>query len=210
MFCKNTSSVCKNALIFLMITAMLLAGCSGPTTLGEAEPSFTEYSYTIAPGDRLNVFVWKNADVSVSGIPVMPDGRISTPLVGEMMASGKTPIQLARDLEDVLATVIQNPYVTVTVMNIVGGYSQQVRVVGEATTPSAIPYRADMTLLDVMIAVGGLTEFAAGNRATIVRDVNGTKTIFKVKIEDLLKRGDLRANTRVAPGDILIIPESLF
>lgn len=206
-----TSSVTKNSLLCLLITAMSLAGCGGGQTLkGPTESTTTDYSYTIAPGDRLDIFVWQNEDVSVSNIPVMPDGRISTPLVEDIVASGKTPMQLARDIEKELAEVIQNPFVTVTVVNIVGGYTQQVRVVGEATAPSAIPYKNNMTVLDVMIAVGGLTEFAAGNRASIVRNVDGKRTQFRVRVEDLIKRGDLSANTEVVPGDILIIPESLF
>jgi polysaccharide export outer membrane protein len=195
----------------LFFLAVLLTGCAqNPVSGGMTDAGVTDYVYTIAPGDRLDIFVWRNPDVSVSNTPVLPDGRISTPLVEEMQASGKSTVQLARDLEQVLSKVIADPYVTVSVVNIVGGYAQQIRVVGEAVTPSAIPYRNDMTLLDVIIAVGGLTEFAAGNKASIVRTVDGTQTQFNVRLEDLLKRGDLGANRRVLPGDILIIPESLF
>ena len=127
-----------------------------------------------------------------------------------MMASGKTPKELADDIEVVLGEVIKNPLVTVTVTNYIGGYNQQVRVVGEATTPRALPYNNDMTLLDVMIAVGGLTEFAAGNRAVIVRKMDGVEKQYNVRLEDLLKGGDISANVKVAPGDIIVIPESLF
>ena len=210
MTCKVTSSVINHKLLVLVFTVTSLIGCASSSYLGDVEESFVDYNYTIAPGDRLDVFVWRNPDVSVRNIPVMPDGRISTPLAGEIVASGKTPMQLARDVEEILSAVIQNPYVTVTVVSIVGGYSQQVRVVGEAAQPSAIPYRAGMTLLDVMIAVGGLTEFSAGNRAYIVRNVNGQQRRIDVKLENLIRRGDITANTSVSPGDILIIPESLF
>jgi polysaccharide biosynthesis/export protein len=209
---RNKSMTGLNTRFYcLIIFALVLAGCArNPVSTDTADTGVSDYVYTIAPGDRLDIFVWRNPDVSVSSTPVLPDGRISTPLVEEMMASGKTTVQLARDLEQVLSKVIADPYVTVSVVNIVGGYTQQIRVVGEAATPSAIPYKNDMTLLDVIIAVGGLTEFAAGNKASIVRTVAGKQTQYNVRLEDLLKRGDLSANRRVLPGDILIIPESLF
>ncbi|MFT7461004.1 MAG: polysaccharide export outer membrane protein [Planctomycetota bacterium] len=202
-------------LLPLIFLTLLMTGCG---SLGKQDalsadnlPAIdADFNYLIGPGDRLNVFVWRNPDVSVTGIPVMPDGRISTPLVGDMTASGKTPLQLAKDIEGVLSEVIKNPLVTVTVASYVGGYEQQIRVVGEAATPSALPYSNDMTLLDVMIAVGGLTEFAAGNKARLVRKVNGAEQEFNVRLEDLLKGGDIKANVKVAPGDIIVIPESLF
>jgi len=195
-----------------LLFAILLGGCAyRPADIPTAQQTDPDdYVYTIAPGDRLNIFVWRNEDVSVSNIPVMPDGRISTPLVEQMVASGKTTAQLADDIEQALSRLIADPYVTVTVIDFEGSYAQTVRVVGEAAVPSAIPYRNGMTLLDVIIAVGGLTEFAAGNRATIVRNQDGRQEKFRVRLEDLVKRGDLGANTRMVPGDILIIPESLF
>ncbi len=204
----------SNLLVSVLLT-LTIAGCGslgGEHALSADKlPAATpEFDYLIGPGDSLNIFVWRNPDVSVTGIPVMPDGRISTPLVGDMTASGKTPIQLAKDIEEVLSEVIKNPLVTVTVARYVGGYAQQIRVVGEAATPSALPYSNGMTLLDVMIAVGGLTEFAAGNRASLVRKVNGAEQQFKLRLEDLLKGGDIKANVKVAPGDIIVIPESLF
>ncbi len=211
MFTNIITTTANKFLPCLLLSALALSGCAhSMIETGEAEPTVKDYSYTIAPGDRLDIFVWRNEDISVSDIPVMPDGRISSPLVGDIVASGKTPIQLASDIENALAEVIRDPLVTVTVVDIVGAHSQQVRVVGEAAHPSAIPYRNDLTLLDVMIEVGGLTEFAAGNRAVIVRSVNGTENNFNVRLEDLIKRGDLSANTKVAPGDILVIPESYF
>ena len=202
-------------LFALVLLTLFMTGCGSfnrqDILSADNLPATTpDFDYLIGPGDRLNIFVWQNPEVSVNGIPVMPDGRISAPLAGDMKANGKTPIQLAKDIEEVLAEVIKNPLVTVTVVNYVGGYEQQVRVVGEATTPKALPYNDNMTMLDVMIAVGGLTQFAAGNKAIIVRQVNGTEQHFNVKLEDLLKGGDINANVRVAPGDIIVIPESLF
>jgi polysaccharide export outer membrane protein len=200
-----------NQICCLWLSALVIGGCElMPPMLEQPEYITTDYTYTIAPGDRLDIFVWRNENISVSNIPVMPDGRISIPLVEEIMASGKTPKQLADNIENELSNLIADPFVTVTVVNFEGGYSQQIRVVGEATDPSAIPYRTDMSLLDVMIMVGGLTEFAAGNRASIVRNINGNETQFRVRLEDLIRRGDLSANLKVAPGDILIIPESFF
>jgi len=175
--------------LLTMISLMLLiAGC-GSLSRQDFLPASdlpavaSDFEYLIGPGDRLNVFVWRNPDVSVTGIPVMPDGRISTPLVGEIRASGKTPVQLAKDIEEVLAEVIKNPLVTITVSSYVGGYEQQVRVVGEAAVPRALPYSNGMTLLDVMIAVGGLTEFAAGNKASIVRKINGIEQQYNIRLE---------------------------
>lgn len=208
---RDTTVLNQPILCVLLLLVAMLGGCAHrPSDIPAMEMTDSDYVYTIAPGDRLDIFVWRNEEVSVSNIPVMPDGRISTPLVEQMVASGKTPSQLADDIEQVLSRLIADPYVTVTVMDFEGSYAQTVRVVGEAAVPKAIPYRNGMSLLDVIIAVGGLTEFAAGNRASIVRTLDGRQEHFKVRLEDLIKRGDLGANTRVAPGDILIIPESLF
>jgi len=168
-----------------------------------------EYTYLIGPGDGLNIFVWRNPEVSTE-VTVRPDGKITTPLVEDLQASGRTPAQLARDIEDVLEIYIRQPIVTVIVGEFVGPYSEQIRVVGEATTPQALPYREDMSLLDVMILVGGLTEFAAGNQAAIVRMVDDEQQQYRVRIDDLLKDGDITANVSLLPGDILIIPESWF
>jgi len=194
---------------------LLVSGCGffqyqGQMTEAESSTELPIYNYTIGPGDRLDIFVWRNPDVSVTDIPVRPDGRISSPLVEDIIAIGKTPTELANAIKEVLAKVIKDPFVTVTVVDFVGSYDQQIRVVGEATTPSALPYRSNMSLLDVMIAVGGLTEFAAGNKASIVRTTNGSQTHFKIRLEDLLKGGDINANVKVYPGDIIVIPESLF
>jgi polysaccharide export outer membrane protein len=166
-------------------------------------------NYLIGPGDVVSIHVWRNPELSV-GVTVRPDGRLSMPLVEDLPATGQTPSQLARAIEEQLGVYIQQPIVTVVVQNFFGPFSQQVRVVGEAASPQAIAYRANMTLLDVMIQVGGLTEFAAGDRATLVRFENGETREYGLKIESLLKDGDITANVKILPGDVLIIPESIL
>ncbi len=163
--------------------------------------------YIIGPGDNLEIFVWRNEEISVN-VPVRPDGKVSTPLVERMQAAGKTPNQLARDIEVALAKYVKSPVVTVIVKEFVGIFGEQIRVVGQAAEPRALPYRENITLLDVMIEVGGLTEFAAGNRAKIIRKVDGEQREIKVRIEDLIQDGDISANMLMHPGDVLIIPES--
>lgn len=194
----------------LMTMSALLVGCAGGPTLPSATAqNEISTNYLIGPGDSLNIFVWRNPEVSMV-VPVRPDGKISTPLVDDMVAAGKTPTQLARDIEKVLSKYIQNPSVSVIVTSFVGPYQQQVRVVGEAVKPQALAYRDGMTLLDVIIAVGGLTDFAAGNKATIVRTVDGQQKQYHVRLDDLINDGDISANVNMMPGDILIVPESLF
>jgi polysaccharide export outer membrane protein len=165
--------------------------------------------YLIGPGDTLRIFVWQNPDLSVT-VPVRPDGRISMPLIQDLPAAQKTPSQLADEIKDRLATYVKSPVVTVIVTEFVGPYSQQVRVVGEAARPQAIPYRANMSVLDVMIAVGGLTKFAAGDRAMIDRRLPGQEQQIPVHLDSLLRDGDLSANVEMRPGDVLIIPQSWF
>ena len=186
-----------------------MAACSG-VSHPPAPPmaAAQDYTYVIGPGDNLNIVVWRNPELSTS-VPVRPDGKISTPLVDELVAQGKTSEAVARDVEKVLSKYVRDPVVTVVVTGFVGPYSEQIRVVGEAAKPQALPFKQKMTLLDVMIAVGGLTDFAAGNRATIVRSSEGNKQ-YSVRLQDLIKRGDVSANVEVRPGDILIIPQSLF
>lgn len=162
--------------------------------------------YIIGPGDSVQVFVWRNADLSTT-VPVRPDGKISTPLVEDMVAVGKTPSKLARDIETVLAEYIRAPQVNVIVTNAVSTFSQ-VRVLGQVVTPQAVPYREGMTVLDAVLAVGGLGEFAAGNRAKIVRVVDGRPQEIKVRIGDLVNKGDVRQNLPLKPGDVLVVPES--
>jgi polysaccharide export outer membrane protein len=168
-------------------------------------------AYVIGPLDQLSIFVWRNPELS-SKVQVRPDGRITTPLVSDMPAVGKTPAQLSEDMKAALATYIKEPIVSVIVENFSGTYSQQVRVVGATEKPASIPYRANMTLLDAMIAVGGLNQYAAGNKARLVRydRATGKQKEFALQISRLLKRGDSSANVRLEPGDVIIIPESMF
>ncbi len=194
-----------------ILMALTLAGCAGyGTQPAPKEVAATKnYKYIVGPGDKINFVVWHNPELS-EVIPVRPDGKISTPLVEDMQAAGKTPTQLAHDLEQALSKYIQDPVVTVLVTDFVGPYSQQIRVIGQALKPETLQYREHMTVLDVMIAVGGITPFAAGNRATIVRKVDGQDVQFSVRLQDLMRDGDIRANVPMLPGDILIIPESYF
>jgi polysaccharide export outer membrane protein len=190
-----------------------LSACSNraaPNPLPVSDASATEQKeYVIGPGDVLKIFVWQNPDLSTT-VPVRPDGRISVPLLQDVVAAQKTPPQLAQDIKKGLSDFVKEPEVTVIVTDFVGAYSEQVRVIGEATKPQAMPYRARMSVLDVMIAAGGLTPFAAGNRALIVRQ-NGTQTEqIPVNLDDLLKDGDISANVPVMPGDIVVIPQSWF
>lgn len=167
--------------------------------------------YTIGPLDSLTIFVWRNPELGAS-VAVRPDGRITLPLINDLVAVGKTPTQLSDAIRDALTTYIKDPIVSVIVNNFSGTYSQQIRIVGAAEKPSAISYRADMTLLDAMISVGGLSQYAAGNRAKLVRHdpVTNKQQEFKLRIDSLLKRGDIKANVKLLPGDVIIIPESVF
>ncbi len=167
------------------------------------------HDYLIGPGDNVNITVWRNPEVSMT-VPVRPDGKITTPLVEDLPASGKTPSQLARDIEKQLGKYIQDPIVTVIVTGFVGPYSEQIRVIGQAAKPQALPYRENMTIMDVLIMVGGITDFAAGNKASILRNVGGTQQQLGVRLDDLLKDGDVSANVPMRPGDVLVIPESFF
>jgi polysaccharide export outer membrane protein len=188
-----------------------LGGCASQANLPSApmEARSPAHQYLIGPGDNLVINVWRNPEISQS-IPVRPDGKITTPLVEDLQASGKTPTQLARDIETVLAKFIQQPVVTVSVTGFVGPYGEQIRVIGQAAKPQALPYRQEMSLMDVLIAVGGLTEFAAGNRASVVRTIDGKQHKIEVRLTDLLKKGDISANMPMRPGDVLVIPESFF
>ncbi len=207
---SHTSTIPRFFQAVFLSLAALLVGCSStpshppaPVLAGNAD-----YTYTIGAGDSLNIIVWRNPELSMS-VPVRPDGKVAAPLVDELVAQGKTPVQLARDIEKVLSTFVRDPIVTVLVSGFVGPYSEQIRVVGEAARPQFLPYKVKMTVLDVMIAVGGLTDFASGNNATILRTAEGNKQ-YSVRLSDLIKRGDVSANVEVRPGDILIIPQSSF
>jgi polysaccharide export outer membrane protein len=164
--------------------------------------------YIIGPGDTIQVFVWRNPELSVT-VPVRPDGKISTPLVEDMIAVGKTPTQLARDVEKVLAEYVRSPQVNIIVSSALSVFSQ-VKVVGQVRSPQGIPHREGMRVLDALLLVGGLTDFASGNRAKIVRQVNGKSTEIRVKLGALLERGDMRQNLELKPGDVLIVPQSMF
>lgn len=197
------------------VVSVLLVGCGtgGGNQLPSADfvpiDEGPGQQYVIGPLDGLSIFVWRNPELSTS-VTVRPDGRISVPLIDDLAATGQTPTALARAIEEKLSVYIQNPIVTVIVSGFQGPYAQQVRVVGEATNPRSIPFRANMTLLDVMIAVGGVTDFAAGNRARLVRFEQGVQTEYRVRVDSLLKDGDISANVAILPGDVLIIPESFF
>lgn len=198
------------SLLVGLISTLMLAACA-TTPKYPAAPAHlagVDYNYHIGPADVVNVIVWRNPELSTS-VPVRPDGKITTPLVDDLPALGRTPTELERDMEKALAKYIRDPVVTVIVTNFVGPTSEQVRVIGEATKPQILPYREGMSLLDVMIAVGGLTDFADGNSARIVREADGGK-IYSVRLKDLLKRGDISANVDMRPGDIVVIPESWF
>lgn len=198
------------ALVFL---ATFWGGCatSQPGSSDAAAPAEgvdIPVGYLIGPGDGLQIFVWDHADLTTS-VQVRPDGRISTPLVEDLQAAGKAPTDLGRDIEKVLAEYVRSPVVTVIVTGFVGDTTQQVRVVGQAVQPRALRYRQGMTVLDVVIEVGGLSEFAAGNRARIVRTVDGKEVQIRVRIDDLLK-GKLEQNKQILPGDVLVIPQSVL
>lgn len=210
------SSVLATAM--LTCVALSLSGCLQElrdSMWSSREPAPKEstvakdWTYRIGPGDSLSIFVWRNPELSQT-VAVRPDGKFSTPLVKEFLATGKTPPQLAVELEKLLGEYVRDPLVTVTPSGFVGEYEDQVRVVGEATRPTATPYKKNMTILDLMIQVGGLTEFAAGNRAVLVRYTGGKEEEYKVRLNDLVKDGDISANVAMQPGDILIVPEAWF
>ena len=206
----DTNAAAKLLARIMTLAAMfVLVACSStkypPAPVSAATP---EYRYLIGPLDTVNIIVWRNPELSLS-VPVRPDGFISTPLVEDLPAIGRNPSDLARDLEKALGKYSRDPIVTVVVTAFAGAASEQIRIVGEATRPQAIPYRQNMTLLDVMIQVGGLTDFADGNGAVLVRGKEQGKQ-YSVRIKDLIKRGDISANVDVRPGDVLIIPQGWF
>ena len=205
----------------LVLAVAAMAGCSSTPTYPPApikapppvdvDPRISGWNYLLGPGDSVNVFVWRNPEVSGS-FPIRPDGKMTMNLIEDLQAAGKTPTQLARDIEKALSKYIQEPIATVIVAGGIGPYNQQIRVLGEAETPQAMGYREGMSLVDVMIAAGGLSDFADGNKAYISRIVkqDGTREQFGVRLEDLIRDGDSTANVEIRPGDVLVIPESLF
>jgi polysaccharide export outer membrane protein len=211
MFKQGYSFLSRGWVVLMACVAFAaFTGCASNTGLPAAptKANVAEYQYVIGALDTLSITVWRNPELSAS-VQVRPDGRISTPLVQDLEAVGKTPQQLSKEIEKRLANYIREPVVTVVVSGFQGPYGEQVRVIGEAAKPQSVPFRQNMTLLDVMILVGGLTDFADGNAAVIVRGREGGKQ-YKVRVRDLIKRGDISANVEVMPGDILIIPQSWF
>lgn len=206
----------RSAIAGVVGTVMLLGlqACStnelpGATVQPARTTSVDQYNYLIGPNDSVTIFVWRNPELSGSFI-VRPDGKISTSLVEDVPVAGRTPTQFAREMEKVLAKYIRDPVVTVSVSGFVGPFSEQVRVIGAASKPQAYPYRQYMTVLDLMIASGGLTDFANGNGAKLVRVKNGKQMTYDVRLDDLVRDGDISANVDILPGDIVIIPEAWF
>jgi polysaccharide export outer membrane protein len=190
------------------LLAAFLSGCAGaPAPYNE--PVEANLMYIIGPGDSMGIYVFRNPELS-TGAVVRPDGRISLPLIPDIIASGKTPAELAKDLEGRLKEYVKEPMVSVIVNSFNGPASRQIRVIGEASDPISIPYRDQMTLLDVMIATRGITRYAAGNRAVIIRRYGGPRQTIRVRLSDLIKDGDIDQNVAMAPGDTLIIPQSFF
>jgi len=206
------STLRRVGLVFGVAASMLFSGCAsvdGKFPPAPASATAGDYSYIIGAGDSLNIMVWRNPELSMV-VPVRPDGKIAAPLIDEMVVQGKNSVAVAREIEAQLGKYVRDPVVTVIVTSFVGPYSEQIRVIGEAARPQALPFKQKMTVLDVMIAVGGLTDFAAGNEATILRSSEGSGKQYSVRLKDLIKRGDVSANVEMRPGDVLIIPQSLF
>ncbi|TNE38106.1 MAG: sugar ABC transporter substrate-binding protein [Alphaproteobacteria bacterium] len=201
----------KGALALSLLAAIFVSACASkyPDAPTHQPIEQSNDDYKIGPGDTLQVFVWRNQDLSTT-VPVRPDGRISIPLIEDILAAGKSPTQLATEMEETLKTYIQDPQVTIIVTGFTGSFSQQIRIVGQATRPQALPYRKGMTVLDAMIEVGGLTDYADGNRAVIIRKMGEEEQVYRVRLADLLRSGDVGANVDLHPGDVLIIPESRF
>ncbi|WP_229743572.1 XrtA/PEP-CTERM system exopolysaccharide export protein [Aliidongia dinghuensis] len=198
----------------ILVQGLALASVAACSSYPEApqlsqEAAVSHPIYLIGPGDALQVFVWGNPDLSTT-VPVRPDGQITLPLVPSLPVAGKTSVEVAHQIEDELKKYVKNPIVSVMITGFKGPYAQQVRVVGEAAKPQALQYNDGMTVLDVMIQVGGITQFAAGNRAILLRQENGKEAKYQVRLTDLMNDGDLSANVAMLPGDILVIPQSWF
>lgn len=207
---KSAQGFTVRRLLALPVVAIILSACgSHPPAPGGDRFDSPDYSYVVGPGDTMEIFVWGNEELTTTGV-VRPDGKFTTRLVEDLQASGKTSTELARDIENAYAEFVRQPVVSVIVNGFQGVPEQQVRVVGEATTPSSVPYRQHMTLLDLMISVGGMTEFASGNKSVLVRTHEGRQASYGLRLDDLLKKGDISANMALVPGDIIIISESWF
>lgn len=184
------------------------AGATASQAARSGDNQVDDNQYIIGPGDTLQVFVWRNPELSTT-VPVRPDGKISTPLVEDMTAVGKTPSQLARDVEGVLGEYVRSPQVNIIVTQAVSTFSQ-VKVIGQVVNPQSLPYREGMTVLDAVLAVGGLGPYASGNRAKVVRADNGQQREIRVRLDDLVNRGAMKHNIALRPGDVLVVPESFF
>ncbi len=204
---SGKSPLTVRLLLLVACLACSFASAQSPSTPPAAHPPVSA-DYLIGPGDTLEVFVWRNAELTAT-VPVRPDGKISTPLVEDMVAVGKTPSQLARDIENVLAEYVKQPKVNV-IVSVPASVFSQVKVIGQVVHPSALPYRDGMKVLDAVLAVGGLSNFAAGNRARLVRMVNGKETEMPIKLDRLVNSGDMSQNLALKPGDVLVVPESRF
>lgn len=206
---KTISRHFLKILLASFISMESLIGCAFNSGSNVIETELPSRDYLIGPGDSVSINVWRNPEVSTT-VAVRPDGKITTPLVEDLPASGRTSTELARDIEKALEKYIQQPVVTVIISGFVGPYSEQIRVIGQAAKPQALPYRLGMSLMDLLIAVGGITDFAAGNRASIIRTTDGTQQKIRVRLHDLIRDGDMSANISMRPGDVLVIPESFF
>ena len=204
---------CRGALAGLVVVVgIFITGCgstSYPELAASERAAQPDYQYVVGPGDTMEIFVWGNEELTTGGV-VRPDGKLTTRLVEDLQASGKTSTQLAREIEQAYSEYVRQPVVSVIVNGFVGVPEQRVRVVGEATNPTAVPYSQHMTLLDLMIAVGGMTEYADGNSSVLVRTEDGRQVSFGLRLDDLIKDGDISANITLMPGDIVIISESWF
>ena len=205
----------KSSLMFTAVALCLaLVGCGSfgqtypPAPKGVSSP-LQKPEYILGPLDNVQIFVWRSPELSTN-VAIRPDGRISIPLIEDLKAAGKTPTELAREIEQILSTYVKEPLVTVIVGGFTGSFDQQVRVIGQSKTPSAIPYRSGMTALDIMIAVGGLREFADGNSATLTRGKGDERKTYSIRLDDLIRNGKIEADVPVLPGDVIIIPESSF
>jgi len=210
---EGATVMLRHFFLGLLVSSLALAGCASKSPYPQLPESqgnaLYSTKYRIAAGDSVQIFVWRNPDVSTT-VTVRPDGFLTAPLLEDFPAAEKTPTELARDLEKALSTYLRDPLVTVMVNGFVGAYEDQIRIIGEAANPQAMLYRDSMTLLDVMIQVGGLTEFADGNKTVIIRNEDGERKQFNIRIDDLIRDGDITANVDMKPGDIMIIPESWF
>ena len=208
LFASLLASLSALAGLMLADRATATEAAASAAVAPAAPASPVSADYLIGPGDTLEIFVWRNPDLTIT-VPVRPDGKISTPLVEDMVAVGKTPTGLARDIEKALAVYVKSPQVNV-IVTLPASVFSQIKVIGQVLHPQALPYRDGMTVLDAVLAVGGLGQFAAGNRAHVVRNENGKEQEIKVKLNALVNDGDMRQNLPLRPGDVLVVPETRF